>query len=126
MENEFLCVAFPNRVAQAMGGVTIHNGGDVNVGDNDKKLVTLSIDELYSRNQNLRWILIDEIGMVPDSLLGAFEKNLSDAAEQNNRYFKRKDKSKRPFGGYNLLMFGDLFQIPPNPCILGTVHPADG
>ena len=98
-----------------MGGVTIRNGGDVSVGENDKKLVTLAVDELFSRNQNLRWILIDEIGMVPDSLLGAFEKNLAEAAEQNNRYFKRKDKSRRPFGGYNLLMFGDLFQIPPIP-----------
>ena len=29
---EFLCVAFQNRVAHAMGGTTLHEGGNVPVG----------------------------------------------------------------------------------------------
>ena len=31
-EEEFLCVAFQNRVAHAMGGTTLHSGGDIAVG----------------------------------------------------------------------------------------------
>ena len=31
-EDEFLCVAFQNRVAHAMGGNTLHAGGDIGVG----------------------------------------------------------------------------------------------
>ena len=31
-EDEFLCVAFRNRVAHAMGGNAIHAGGDIGVG----------------------------------------------------------------------------------------------
>ena len=31
-EDEFLCVAFQNRVAHAMGGNTLHVGGDIAVG----------------------------------------------------------------------------------------------
>ena len=59
-------------------------------------------------------MLIDELPMTPDTLLGRFESNLTAAAIQN-MFSKRADKSKRPLGGYNLLTFGDLFQIPPIP-----------
>ena len=31
-EDEFLCVAFQNRVAHAMGGTTFHSCGDIGVG----------------------------------------------------------------------------------------------
>ena len=71
---EFLCVAFQNRVAYAMGGVTLHTGGDVNVGSSDRGLDHTDIDVLFTRNQDLRWLLFDEIGMLGYVLLGVFEK----------------------------------------------------
>ena len=111
---EFLCVAFQNRVAYAMGGVTLHTGGDVNVGSSDRGLDHTDIDVLFTRNQDLRWLLFDEIGMIGDVLLGTFEKHITDAAKVC-RYLRRADKSHRSVGGYNLLTFGDLFQIPPIP-----------
>ena len=49
--------------------------------------------------------------MVPEELLGTFEHHLSDAAVES-RYTRRADKSQRPFGGYNVLNFGDFFLSP--------------
>ena len=110
----FLCVAFQNRVAHAMGGVTLHFGGDVSVGGGDKSLSHTDVDVLFTRNQDLRWRLCDEIRMILDCLLGAFEKHITDAAKPS-RFLHRAPHSPRPFGGYNFLAFGDLFQIPPTP-----------
>ena len=78
-EDEFLCVAFQNRVAHAMEGTTLHSGGDVGIGG-QRSLEKNEIDRLYSRNQYLRWIIIDELPMVSDNLLGCFEHHLADAA----------------------------------------------
>ena len=33
----------------------------------------------------------------------------------NTRYSKTHDNVRRPFGGYNVCVFGDLYQIPPIP-----------
>ena len=42
---QFLCVAFQNRVAYAMGAVTLHSGGDVSMGGGHKSLEpTLAVD----------------------------------------------------------------------------------
>ena len=109
-----------------MGGVTLHSGGDVGVGGGDKSLDHTDIDLLFTRNQDLRWLLFDEVGMIGDSLLGTFEKHISDAAKVC-RYLTRADKSRRSFGGYNLLTFGDLFQIPPIPASSALfIPPRDG
>ena len=65
---QFLCVAFQNRVAHAMGGVTLQSGGDVSVCGGDKSLSHTDVDVLFTRNQDARWLLFDEIGMIPDCL----------------------------------------------------------
>ena len=72
------------------------------------------VDLLFTRNQHLRWIIIDEGPMIPDELFGAFQHHLADAAV-DSRYKKRSDKSVRPFGGYNVIILGDFYQIPPIP-----------
>ena len=112
---EFIFVAFQNRVAYAMGGTTLHAGGDIAVGGQaSRQLNHTDVDVLHTRNQHLRFVLADEIGMIPDDLLGAFAEQFRGAAVPS-RYTKRADKSERVFGGYNLLMFGDLYQLTPIP-----------
>ena len=49
-EDEFLCVAFQNRVAHAMGGHTMHVGGDICAGG-QRSLDHTDIDILFTRNQ---------------------------------------------------------------------------
>ena len=113
---EFVFVAFQNRVAYAMGGTTLHSGGDIQVGGYaSKKLNHTDVDILFIRNQQLRWVLADEVGMTPDDLLGAFASQYSDATLHSIRYRKRSDGSLRIMSGYNLMSFGDLFQLPPIP-----------
>ena len=121
--DEFLFVAFQNRVAHAMEGTTIHAGGDIGVGGaRSMRLEHTDVDVLYTRNQLLRWIIIDEMSMVPDELLGIFEHHLTDAAART-RYSQRCDGTNRPFGGYNVMGFGDFFQIPPIPSTASLTIP---
>ena len=74
-EDEFLFVAFQNRVAHVMGGNTMHAGGDIGIGG-QRSLEHSDVDILFTRNQYLRWAIIDGFPMVPDDLLGAFEHHL--------------------------------------------------
>ena len=63
--------------------------------------------------------------MVPDELIGAFEHHLADAAV-DSRFKLKGDKSVRLFGGYNMLGFGDFYQIPPIPPSTSlTIPPID-
>ena len=121
---EFQCVAFQNTVAFAMGGLTLHASGDIQVGGTSeaKKLDHNEIDILFTRNQALRWLLFDEVFMIADDLLGTFADRLTDAA-QSSRYAKRNDDTKRMFGGYNFLMFGDMHQLPPIPASAALFRP---
>ena len=60
-------------------------------------------------------IIVDEVGMISDLLLGAFESSLADASDREPRYKKRQKTTRRLFGGYNVLTFGDFGQLTPLP-----------
>ena len=100
---QFICVAFQNRMAAAIGGVTLHSGADLpRPGENrDRKLSHSEIDNLFIQNSSLRWVLLDEISMVADNLLDEFGMQFSNSARKT-RYSNRVDGSRRIFGGYNL------------------------
>ncbi len=52
--------------------------------------------------KNIEMLIIDEISMVRADLLDAIDLRL-----------KQIRKNNRPFGGVQVVMFGDLFQLPP-------------
>ena len=92
-----------------MGGATLHTAADVSIGarGQDRKLAHGDIDMLFIRNQALRWILIDEVYMIPADLLSAFASHFEDAA-LSSIYKTRADGTSQIFGGYNVMMFGDM------------------
>ena len=83
-QDEFICVAFQNRVAHAMGGNTSHSGGDIGIGGKrSAQLQHSDIDIVFTRNQYLRWVIIDELSMIPDDLMGLFAHHLADASVES-------------------------------------------
>ncbi|MBP1645631.1 MAG: helicase [Bacteroidetes bacterium] len=92
------------------GGVTIHSFFQVSFGpfvegnerDKDNKFKISKVKKEVIRSMDL--LVIDEISMVRADLLDAIDYRL--------RQF-RKDKKFLPFGGVQLLMIGDLQQLPP-------------
>ena len=76
---------------------------------------TRNSNKLSIKCQCLRFIFIDEISMVSAGLLHALDKEVSRVVRQRGTYKMRSDDSEdvRPFGGINLVVLGDLWQIPP-------------
>jgi ATP-dependent DNA helicase PIF1 len=90
-----------------IGGVTLHSFGGIGLG----KEATPELVKKISRNAKAknRWIrtkvlIIDEISMV--------DGDLFDKLEAIARLIR---KNGRPFGGIQLVITGDFFQLPPVP-----------
>lgn len=83
-----------------VGGVTIHSFFRFPpkiIEDSDIKLV-------YDRKlyRKLDLLIIDEVSMVRSDLLDSIDK-----------FLRKNRSSQQPFGGVQLLLIGDLFQLPP-------------
>ena len=63
--------------------------------------------------QALRVIIIDELSMISAELLGALAYVTKKAVRAAGSYKKRKDGSTRAFGGVNLVMCVDWWQLQP-------------
>lgn len=90
-----------------VGGVTLHSFAGIGLGKDE-------VDELVKkikRNQKTkhRWmrtkvLIIDEISMVDGDLFDKLEE-----------IARRMRNNGRPFGGIQLVITGDFFQLPPVP-----------
>ena len=69
--------------------------------------------KLSIKCQALRVIIIDEISMIDAELLGPLEYMVSSVIRQGGTYKRRTDGSKRLFGGVNLVLCGDFWQLHP-------------
>ena len=92
-----------------IGGVTIHSFAGIGLG---KETVAQLVNKIRkNRKAAARWartqvLIIDEISMVDPALL--------DKLEEIARLMRKKPD--RPFGGIQLVITGDFFQLPPvNP-----------
>ena len=70
---------------------------------------------MYLKCENLRFVLIDEIENLGAETLAIVDVQTRKAAQPG--FKQRPNASKafldRPFGGLNLLMLGDWWQLPP-------------
>ena len=91
--------------ATHIGGTTIHAWSGMGIRDHlsDWDLTKLrSNDRLVKRYNSIDTLIIDEISMLHGSRL--------DMVNQLARMFRESDE---PFGGLQVILVGDLFQLPP-------------
>lgn len=107
-DKNVLVLAPTGVAALNVGGVTIHSAfGWHNL--NELNIDEITADSLYSLNNDKRHILrksqtviIDEISMVR-----------ADVFEKIDKIFRILNNKDLPFGGKQIIVFGDLFQLPP-------------
>lgn len=97
--------ASTGRAAFSIGGTTLHSFAGVGLGKEDAK--TLIGKALYNKKISNRWnitevLIIDEISMLD-----------ADYFDKLNQLGKALRKSSKPFGGIQLILTGDLLQLPP-------------
>ncbi len=91
--------------ASHIGGMTIHSFFGIGIQD---KIGQYMIDSLmqkkhiYKRLEELKVLIIDEISMVSPELFTSLD-----------RILKTFKFSEKPFGGVQLILSGDFFQLPP-------------
>ncbi|GAA6009624.1 hypothetical protein JCM11491_001037 [Sporobolomyces phaffii] len=96
-----------------IGGTTIHSFAGIGIGiESAQKL----IDKVKkNRNANAKWqrckvLVVDEVSMV-DGIL--FDKLAEIGAALKKRGGKSTVATAKPFGGIQLVVTGDFFQLPP-------------
>lgn len=90
-----------------VGGVTLHSFSGIGLGKENAELLIKKIKK--NAKAKIRWmrtkvLIVDEISMVDGELFDKLEK-----IARNLR------NSGRPFGGIQLVVTGDFFQLPPVP-----------
>ena len=108
---QFVCLAFQNAMAAAINGYTLHHWSGIPVkakdgatGDKHKQSI---------KCQALQVIIIDEVSMISAELLGALEYIVSASIRTDGTYKKRHNGHKRVFGGVNVVMCADFWQLHP-------------
>ncbi|CAK0873882.1 unnamed protein product [Prorocentrum cordatum] len=76
----------------------------------------LSENTLHTKIQHMRWLIIDEVENVSVELLDAVHRQVKDSTRDKGNPWAvdaRVPKQFAMFGGLNLVLLGDLWQIPP-------------
>jgi ATP-dependent DNA helicase PIF1 len=87
--------------ATHMNGMTLHSWAGLSIGEIDIEKI-LGKSTLKKRMAEARVLIIDEVSMLDGHVL--------DSVDIITRAFKDKTK---PFGGLQVVLSGDLFQLPP-------------
>lgn len=108
----FQVVSFQAVMAELLDGDTIHHA--------------LGLDWAGDRNQNMlrtlrrtqetlqwRWLILDEFSMVSAELLAQLEQRCREIMRDLSLAKFAADGSVEPFGGLNVILSGDLYQLPP-------------
>ena len=123
---EFEVVALQASTADALDGDTIHHALSLSVFTNEDESSLKKQAELLQRALRWRWLLLDEFSMVSAELLASLELKCRDVARDAcPRKYKCNSSITRPFGGLNVILPGDLWQLePPSGTFLGALPTA--
>ncbi len=106
VDGNVVVVAFTGLAALTAGGQTIHSFFRFPPKWLGPRDIELHLDPAIY--QELDVLVIDEISMVRVDLLDAIDRFL-----RLNRSQRNPANANRPFGGAQIVAFGDLFQLPP-------------
>lgn len=113
-EYQFYVTAPTGIAALPLGGNTIHSFAGIGLGTDPVDLMLHKLRsnvKLTSRWSNVRVLVIDEVSMLPAELL-----------DKLNTIAQSLRRSKAPFGGIQIIMCGDFFQLPPVDDRSRSVH----
>lgn len=91
-----------------VGGTTIHKWAGIGIAQEDPEFIAEKIEkaawskDIKRRIQYCKILIIDEVSMISDKVLNCL-----------NTVLKRLRYSNEPFGGIQVLLFGDFLQLPP-------------
>lgn len=102
INKRFIVLAPTGTAAIQAGGVTIHSFFGFDMGVLDRTTIGQVNSGKIKIIENIDTIIIDEVSMVRCDVMDAIERTL--------RHIR---KSSDPFGGIQMLLVGDIFQLPP-------------
>ena len=112
---EFQVVAFQAVNAEPLDGETMHQALGLAWHGNDHNVDAQRILDLAQQAVQWRWLLIDEISMVSAEMLARLEARCRQLVldVSATKYGKQNPNCVAPFGGLNVILSGDLWQLPP-------------
>ena len=112
---EFQVVTLQAVMASDLEGDTIHHAFGLNwQGLGDERISGHKLLDLSVKALRWRWLILDEISMVSAELLARLELRCRELIRDLGQSKYEKDTAyARPFGGLNVVLAGDLWQLPP-------------
>ena len=111
---QYQVVTFQAVMADALEGDTIHHAFGLNWTGNDTNKSLKHLLELSLATLQWRWLIIDEFSMVSAELLAQLERRCREMMRDLSvAKYGSCSGEMRPFGGLNVILAGDLFQLPP-------------
>ena len=109
---QFVCLAFQNSMA-ALNGFTIHHWSGIPARSDDGARSMGDSFKLSVKVQCLRVMIIDELSMISAELFATLEFVTSKVVRSRGTYKIQRDGSTRPFGGMNVVLCVDWWQLQP-------------
>eukprot|EP00435_Cladocopium_sp_Y103_P058343 s631_g20.t1 len=108
----FQIVSFQAVMAELLDGDTIHHALGLDW-SGDRTQTRLRGFEKAQQTLQWRWLILDEFSMVSAELLAQLELRCRELMRDLSVAKYSSDGRPRPFGGLNVILAGDLYQLPP-------------
>ena len=121
---EFQAAALQAVTADLIEGDTLHHACGIPVFSKTKNRDAAEQSHMNNAKRALqwRWLIIDEISMVSAKLLATIDMKLRSTVRELGTTKLAGDNTSRPFGGLNVLLVGDFWQLePPDGGFLGSI-----
>ena len=110
---EFQIVSFQAVMAELLDGDTIHHALGLDWSGDRTQNVARTLERAHHALQ-WRWLILDEFSMVSAELLAQLELRCRELMRDLSvAKYGQHDGKVRPFGGLNVILAGDLYQLPP-------------